>query len=176
MKKYNLLNHPTIKAVAANRWVLLTLRGLMLGGFLLAIIGGVLGTPVGNHNLAIVAVWIAWWAALILIIVPFLGRGWCAVCPIPMPGEWLQHGGMLGPQNETNIGRKNLKRFPKLLRNIWLQNVGFTLLALFEQVIKEMPASLYLTGRRGAVPQPVHERSKKLHSPAFGGSVQQPLL
>jgi len=28
---------------------------------------------------------------------PFFGRGWCAVCPIPLPGEWLQRGAVLAP-------------------------------------------------------------------------------
>lgn len=139
MLKYNLLQHAWIKNLAASRWPLLIMRSIALGGFIFAILVGLLGTPVGNRNFAIVAVWIAWWAALMLMIVPFLGRGWCAVCPIPMPGEWLQNGAVLGPiQNPKK--RKSLRNFPKPLRNIWLQNVAFTLLALFSTVILTRPS------------------------------------
>jgi ferredoxin len=112
---------------------------MALGGFVFAILVGIFGTPVGNHNFAIIAVWIAWWAALILIVVPFLGRGWCAVCPIPMPGEWLQNGTILNPIQNEEV-RKTFRRFPKIFRNIWLQNGAFTLLALFSAVLLTRPS------------------------------------
>ncbi len=107
-----------------------------MAGFVLAILAGVRGTPVGNRNFAIVAVWIGWWALLILLVVPLTGRGWCSVCPIPAPGEWLQRGAVLGP------GRAGLgldRRWPKRLRNIWLQNGAFLLLALFAAVVLTQP-------------------------------------
>lgn len=139
MLKYNLLQHSWIKTLAANRWPLLIARATALGGFVFAILVGIFGTSVGNRSFAIVAVWIAWWAALMLVIVPFLGRGWCAVCPIPMPGEWLQNGAVLGPIR-NNKKPKKFRRFPKSLRNIWLQNIAFTLLALFSAVILTRPS------------------------------------
>jgi polyferredoxin len=139
MWKYNLLQQSWIRILATSHWPLLILRASTLGGFVFAILVGIYGTPVGNRNFAIIAVWIAWWAALMLVIVPFLGRGWCAVCPIPMPGEWLQNGAVLGPiQNKKK--RKSFRRFPKLFRNIWLQNGAFTLLALFSTVILTRPS------------------------------------
>jgi ferredoxin len=140
MLKYNLLQHSWIKTLTTNRWPLLILRALALGGFIFAILVGIFGTPVGNRNFAIVAVWIAWWAALMLIIVPFLGRGWCAVCPIPMPGEWLQNGAVLGPKPDGSQRFSQLRKFPRKFRNIWLQNVAFTLLALFSAVILTRPS------------------------------------
>jgi len=136
--KYNLLQHTWIKKSVASRWPLLILRSIALGGFVFAILVGIFGTPVGNRNFAIVAVWIAWWAALMLLIVPFLGRGWCAICPIPMPGEWLQNGVVLGPGKDSQ--EKKRRRFPKPLRNIWMQNAAFTLLALFSAVILTRPS------------------------------------
>jgi polyferredoxin len=139
MWKYNLLQHSWIRTLATNRWPLLIVRAAALGGFVFAILVGLFGTPVGNHNFAIVVVWIAWWAVLMLVIVPFLGRGWCAVCPIPMPGEWLQNGAVLGPSRVPGKQRK-LRRFPKIFRNIWLQNIAFTFLALFSTVILTRPS------------------------------------
>ena len=91
----------------------------------------------GNHNFSIVFVWIVWWALLMLIVVPFLGRGWCAICPIPMPGEWLQNGALLKPRGKGfGLNRK----WPRRYRNIWLQNIAFTLLALFSAVVLTQPS------------------------------------
>lgn len=114
----------------------LVLTAAALAGFLLAVVAGTLGTPVGSRNFAIIFVWIAWWAALILVAVPLLGRGWCSICPIPVPGEWLQRGTVLGPARRGNGLRR---RWPKPLRGMWLQNGGFLLLALFSTVILTQP-------------------------------------
>lgn len=110
---------------------------VMLAGYIFAILAGVIGTPVGSHNFSIVFVWIAWWAILILVAVPFFGRGWCAVCPIPLPGEWLQRGAVLNPPDKKPKWL-NL-RWPKALRNIWLQNISFLMLALFSSVLLTTP-------------------------------------
>ena len=137
---------------------------IALAGFLLAILSGLFGTPVGSRNFGIVFVWIAWWAILMLVAVPLLGRGWCSICPIPAPGEWLQRGRLLEPRQEFHHGEKNKKnsvfsarpgtagragalsvvkplnrRWPKRLRNIWLQNGTFLLVALFSTVILTQP-------------------------------------
>jgi len=132
----NILRYPLIKNLLKNRWPQFTIMLIALAGFLLAILSGLSGTPVGSHNFAIVFVWIVWWAILMLVAVPFLGRGWCSICPIPAPGEWLQRGAVLGPRGQT----KGLeKRWPKRLRNIWLQNGTFLLVALFSTVILTQP-------------------------------------
>jgi len=132
----NLLRYPLIKATLKNRWPQLTIMLIALAGFLLAILSGFFGTPVGSRNFGIVFVWIAWWAILMLVAVPFLGRGWCSICPIPAPGEWLQRGAMLGPRGKA---KGYGKRWPNRLRNIWLQNGTFLLVALFSTVILTQP-------------------------------------
>ncbi|MBI2407582.1 MAG: 4Fe-4S binding protein [Gemmatimonadetes bacterium] len=132
----NLLGIPVVKALLHSRWPQLVARLLALAGLLVAILAAVVGSPVGSHNIGIVLVWIAWWALLILLILPVFGRGWCAVCPIPMPAEWLQHGAVLGPGG-PGIGLK--RRMPAALRNIWLQNVAFTGLALCSAVVLTQP-------------------------------------
>jgi ferredoxin len=128
---------PFVKSLLKNRWPQLLIWFAMLAGFLFAIQAGLFGTPVGNRNFGIVFVWIAWWAVLIFVAVPFFGRGWCAVCPIPLPGEWLQRGAIMRPP-EKKPRRLNL-RWPNKLRNIWLQNLTFTLVALFSSVILTTP-------------------------------------
>jgi polyferredoxin len=136
MRRVELTRYPIVKGLLRSRWPQLIVRAIALGIFLLAIFAGLVGTPVGNRNFAIVLVWIAWWGLLALLAVPLFGRGWCGICPIPMPGEWLQQGSVLEPGGKSlGLGR----RWPNPLRNIWLQNGAFLLLALFSAVILTEP-------------------------------------
>ena len=137
MAKIELTRNIFIKNALKNRFPQLTVFIVMLAGYLFAILAGFIGTPVGSHNFSIVFVWIAWWAVLILVAVPFFGRGWCAVCPIPLPGEWMQRGAILNPPHKRPKWL-NL-RVPKMFRNIWLQNISFLLLALFSSVLLTTP-------------------------------------
>jgi polyferredoxin len=135
--RFELTRFPLVKSLLKNRWLQFLIFFVMLAGFLFAILTGLVGTPVGNNNFGIVFIWIAWWAVLILVAVPFFGRGWCAVCPIPLPGEWLQRGAILEPPQRKP--RWFRLRWPNKLRNIWLQNLSFTLVALFSSVILTTP-------------------------------------
>jgi ferredoxin len=137
MNRIELTRIPFIKNALKSRYPQLAVFIVMLAGYIFAILAGLIGTPVGSRNFSIVFVWIAWWAILILVAVPFLGRGWCAVCPIPLPGEWLQRGAVLSPPDKKPKWL-NL-RLPKFLRNIWLQNISFLLLALFSSVLLTTP-------------------------------------
>jgi len=137
MAKIELTRNPLIKNALKSRYPQLAVFVVMLAGYIFAILAGLIGTPVGSHNFSIVFVWIAWWAILILVAVPFFGRGWCAVCPIPLPGEWLQRGAILAPPDKKPKWL-NL-RVPKIFRNIWLQNISFLLLALFSSVLLTTP-------------------------------------
>jgi polyferredoxin len=138
MNRFELTRHPFIKNMLKSRYPQLAVFIVMLTGYIFAILAGLIGTPVGSRNFSIVFVWIAWWAILILVAVPFFGRGWCAVCPIPLPGEWIQHGAILDPPNKKPKWF-NL-RWPKAFRNIWLQNLSFLMLALFSSVLLTTPS------------------------------------
>ncbi len=137
MSRIELTGNPFLKSVLKNRGPQLIVLTVMLAGYLFAILTGLVGTPVGSHNFSITFVWIAWWAMLILVAVPFFGRGWCAVCPIPLPGEWLQRGAVLTPPEKKPKWLN--RRWPRALRNIWLQNLSFLLLALFSSVLLTTP-------------------------------------
>ena len=129
--------NPWLRRLLVSRWPQWILTVLALAGFLYAILAGLLGTPVGNRNLAITMVWIAWWALLILILVPLGGRAWCSICPIPIAGEWLQHGGLMNSDGRQARGLR--RRWPRRLRNLWLQNAGFLALGLTSTVILTSP-------------------------------------
>jgi len=137
MSRVELTRNRFLKNILVNRYPQLAVFIVMLVGYIFAILAGLIGTPVGSHNFSIVFVWIAWWAILILVAVPFFGRGWCAVCPIPLPGEWIQRGAVLAPPHRKP---KWLNwRVPRMFRNIWLQNISFLLLALFSSVLLTTP-------------------------------------
>ena len=131
MTRIDLTQIAWIRSLLMSRWPQFLARAVTLAGFIFTIMAGLLGSVVGSHNLAIIFVWIAWWTALKLIFIPLGGRSWCSICPIPMPGEWLQRGGMIQPGTK-GIGLN--WRWPRMLRGNGLQAGGFLLIGLFGAV------------------------------------------
>ncbi|MBI3362579.1 MAG: 4Fe-4S binding protein [Chloroflexi bacterium] len=140
MTRYDLTRLPLVEPLLRNRWPQFVTTSIALGGFVFAIIAGMVGTPVGSRNFGIVSVWIGWWTLLMLIAVPFFGRGWCSICPLPAPGEWLQRGAVLGPSTGTGRHPGLGLRWPNRLRNIWLQNGAFAVIALLSVVVLTTPS------------------------------------
>ena len=136
MTRFEITAQPVIRAVLRSRWPQLALTAAALAGMVLAIVSGWAGTSVGSRSFGIVFVWIGWWALLMLCLVPFFGRAWCSICPIPAPGEWLQRGAVLGPAGK---GLGLHFAWPRSLRNIWLQNGLFVVMALFSLVLLTQP-------------------------------------
>jgi hypothetical protein len=129
---------PRLKSILKSRVFQPSLMLVTLFVFTLAILTGLFGTPAGNRNFGIVFVWIVWWALLILFLVPFLGRVWCTMCPIPAPGEWLQRRGIV---NRAPGRLRTLRwRWPRRLKNMWLQNTGFLGVAIFSVIILTRPS------------------------------------
>lgn len=134
--RYELTQIPWLKRLLVSRWPLFLARAVMLAGFVLTIVAGLIGSPVGSHNLAIIFVWIAWWTFLKLIAIPFGGRAWCSVCPIPAMGEWIQQGALVEPGGRgLGFGRQ----WPRPLRNVWLPALGFAVIGLFSAVTLAQP-------------------------------------
>lgn len=143
---------PFLKSAAKLRsfQFLVILPNLLI--FYLFFVTALFGNPMGNQNIIIMFVWILWWFALIVVLVPFGGRVWCTICPLPFFGDWLQRrelvrvraGKTRGLRNEFHGGTRP---WPLKLRNIWLQNFGFLLLALFSALLVTRPmASLIVFG------------------------------
>lgn len=131
MTRLDVTRFSWIQTILRSRWPQFLMRAITLAGFVFTILAGLFGSVVGSHNFAIIFVWIAWWTALKLFFIPFGGRSWCSICPIPMPGEWLQHGGILQPRGK-GIGLG--KRWPRFLKGSWFQAGGFLLIGLFGAV------------------------------------------
>ncbi len=137
-QRLELTRFPLVKNVLTSRWLQWALITVMLPFFVLAILTGLFGTAAGNRNFGIVFVWIVWWALLMLVFVPFAGRLWCLVCPIPAPGEWLQRRALLRPRAGARLFTLGWK-WPRRLNNIWLQNAAFIAVALFSKVVLTTP-------------------------------------
>ncbi len=133
--RLNLYRLPWLRPLLESRWPQLAVRALTLAGFVFAIAAGLLGSPVGSHNFAIIFVWIAWWSAFKLVFIPFGGRSWCSICPIPLPGDWLQQGGIL--TRGRGLGLK--LRWPRRLKGAWLQSAAFLLIGLFSALTLTSP-------------------------------------
>jgi polyferredoxin len=125
--RINLYQISWLRPILESRWPQFVLRALGLAGFLFAILAGLFGSLVGSHNFAIIFVWIAWWSAFKLVFIPLGGRSWCSICPIPLPGEWIQQGGILRKRGGLGL---NL-RWPKRLKGTWLQAGLFLMIGLF---------------------------------------------
>ncbi|NOZ50581.1 MAG: 4Fe-4S binding protein [Chloroflexi bacterium] len=137
--RFELTRLPFLYRLLRWRPLQFTLTLITLSFFVLALLTSFLGTPVGNRNFSIIFVWIVWWALVIILLVPALGRSWCAICPIPAPGEWLQRRSFIHPRRRKlwTLG----KRWPRRLKNIWLQNFSFLAMALFSAIILTRPVA-----------------------------------
>lgn len=136
--RFELTRISVVKRLVTSRWLPWLFIAVTLPVFLIAILTGLFGTPAGSRNFGIIFVWIVWWALLILVLVPFAGRLWCAVCPIPAPGEWLQRRALIEPRANGKLYTLGMK-FPRRLKNIWLQNFSFLAVGLFSIVILTTP-------------------------------------
>lgn len=135
-RRFELTRIPWLRRLLVSRWPLFLARAVTLAGFVLTIVAGLIGSPVGSHNFAIIFVWIAWWTFLKLIALPLGGRAWCSICPIPMVGEWIQQGALVEPHGMgLGLGRQ----WPKRLRNVWLPTLGFGVIGLFSAVTLTQP-------------------------------------
>jgi polyferredoxin len=119
--------------------------------FYFFIVSSLWGSPVGNRNIAIIFVWILWWFVLKAIIVPLGGRIWCMMCPLPAPSEWLSRRSFTAVHYIKQPFKTLHHRFtgmqkdwPKLMDNIWLQNILFLALISFGIILITRPIATAL--------------------------------
>ncbi|HET7266286.1 MAG TPA: 4Fe-4S binding protein [bacterium] len=134
-----------LRSLLRSRWTTFVPTALNLFLFLVILAAGVVGTPVGNANIAIVFIWILWWSALMLVLVPFASRLWCGMCPLPVLGEWVQRFSIVKRRWHRPLGLS--LKWPKKLRSMWLVNVVFLGVAAFSGIITTRPwATVALLG------------------------------
>lgn len=87
---FHLLHEPTPKVKWAVQATLLAGR-IFVGVFFAALLAWCFVTPwVGGEAIATALVWSLWWPALAVSFF-FLGRAWCAVCPMASVAGLVQH-------------------------------------------------------------------------------------
>jgi transcriptional regulator with AAA-type ATPase domain/NAD-dependent dihydropyrimidine dehydrogenase PreA subunit len=92
------------------------------------------------HNVGLNLFW-AWWWPLVLLVFPFLGRVWCAVCPFMIYGELVQRLSLrMWPRQLGKWPRQQAERWGG-----WALFAGFALIFLWEE-IWDLPNTAYLSG------------------------------
>lgn len=87
--RLNLLRIESLRAVLAGRAMLLGLRLLSVGLFLLVVLTGLFGRQVSGSNFAPTFVWIIWWVGF-GFFTAFLGSLWPIVNPWKVLFEWAE--------------------------------------------------------------------------------------
>ncbi|HHJ36060.1 MAG TPA: 4Fe-4S binding protein [Gammaproteobacteria bacterium] len=118
----------SVRLMLSSRWVLLSLKFVMVGFFLLIIIAGLSGTQIPERNIATILTWNLWWSGLVFSVF-ILGSAWCAVCPWDALAQWLVRR-RLWKRSEPN-NSLNLK-VPKWLANVWPALLMFIALTWLE--------------------------------------------
>lgn len=128
--RFDITRYKPVRVLFKSRWFPL---GFVLANFvvLVAVLvaGLVGGLSAGNTNFGVMIVWILWWALLLTLFVPFLGRFWCMTCPFPLIGDWLQRGALWGPGRKKPWGLN--KKWPKRWRNLWPVTTVFVFATFF---------------------------------------------
>ncbi|MGF1482149.1 MAG: sigma 54-interacting transcriptional regulator [Cyanophyceae cyanobacterium] len=129
--RFNLLNaYPTLRRFLRSPWWPDRLNyWLVLPVFAFVVAVLFVGPQNRSENFALTLFW-AWWWPLVLLIFPFFGRVWCAVCPFMIYGEVTQKLSLW-------LFPRQLKRWPRQEAEHWggwfLFGL-FTLILLWEEV------------------------------------------
>ncbi len=145
-KKRDLLENKLFKRLILNRNLQPVLQFLAFLPFVFIVVTGIIGTSLGAKNFAIAFTWILWSVLLQLILIPFMGRVWCLVCPIVWPGELIQRKlwSRYGTSRLFNLRwpkalQKVYMRWPRALQNVWIQNFIFLFFAIWIVVLVTQP-------------------------------------
>lgn len=124
--RWNLLNaYPSLRRFLRSPWWPDRINyGFTLAAFAAVVALLFLGPQTRDRNLALNLFW-AWWWPLILLVFPFFGRVWCAVCPFMIYGEAMQWLSL-------KLWPRSLKRWPRQEADRW---GGWFLFGLFALIL-----------------------------------------
>jgi polyferredoxin len=86
----NLLNIPWIRATLRSRFYPAAFQWITAAVFLLVLVMALFATSNAGQNFGMALAWTVWWPLLPLSFI-FLGRFWCAVCPLAWLSDRVQH-------------------------------------------------------------------------------------
>lgn len=120
----DLLAWRPLGGVARSAFFPLALQVAVLLLFAAALYDGFFGSDVASENLLTWGAWTIFFWPVVLTTLVFLGRAWCAVCPI---------GSIAALANRFTIGF----RWPRLLSNLSLSLIGFVLVLWMVRPVTE---------------------------------------
>ncbi len=107
-----LLVHPLTRFVA---------QSLFVACFLIIIAAVLFGNQLPTKNVAPLVTWTIWWCGLVLLVM-YLGKAWCYVCPWDAISGWAEGLRLWGVRREgLSLGLP----WPRPLRNIWPATIFF---------------------------------------------------
>ncbi|MBE9179887.1 sigma 54-interacting transcriptional regulator [Oculatella sp. LEGE 06141] len=140
--RLNLLNtYPRLRQFLRSSWWPDRINyGITLGGFAVVVALLLFGPQSRDSNVALNLFW-AWWWPIVLLIFPFLGRIWCAVCPFMIYGELAQFVSLkLFPRQLQTWPRQQAEKWGG-----WFLFGLFTLILLWEE-LWNLENTAYLSG------------------------------
>ena len=130
---------PWLRPALLSPWWPQAFWGLHMALFIPVILLGFWGSPLRGQSLTLNVFW-AWWWPLYLLLFPFVGRLWCAVCPFMITGEWLRKLSLM-------IYPRSLRPWPHQWLNrwgAWCVFGGFLVIYLWEK-LWDLPHSAVLS-------------------------------
>jgi polyferredoxin len=130
--------------VLISRWFQVSVTVFTLVLIYIVLMTTLFGTKMSGRNLGILMMWAVWLFILVAALTPFGGRIWCAVCPLPFLGDWLQRRSFFYPRS-GRTGEYNNKfyglflKWPDWLSNSWLKLAVFMILATFSTTLVAQP-------------------------------------
>ncbi len=109
-------------------WVLVALKLVAVGLFLLVIAAGLFGTPMPRQNAATLLTWNLWWTGVVISVF-FLGSAWCAICPWDALASWLVNRRLW--RKPAVSGSLELP-VPARFRSLWVATAAFVGLSWLE--------------------------------------------
>ena len=85
----DLLRVTWFRRLLASPFFKFSVRLFVTGLFILVILTGLYGTYFPGANISTILTWTIWWVLLVLLIA-FLGKTWCYLCPWDAISWWLE--------------------------------------------------------------------------------------
>ncbi|MHB1419104.1 MAG: 4Fe-4S binding protein [Bacillota bacterium] len=112
---YDLFKFKPLLKLVRLKYFRLILQLMNVAVFLTIVYLGFAGVQIENKSVTYTLTWYFWWPIFFLLIV-FLGRIWCMVCPFAALADWAQ--------KIVNFNKK----FPAKLKNLWVATTLFLIL------------------------------------------------
>jgi polyferredoxin len=133
-----------LRKLLISRWPQIILVIIVMVIMYLVVLTSIFGTKMSGRNLGVLLMWAIWLFLLIAVLTPFLGRIWCAICPLPFFGDLIQRKSVLTPLSGARGEYRNkfsglFLKWPVWLQNDWPKLILLLTLTTFSAVLVAIP-------------------------------------